>query len=452
MLEGKYRHRFHIQPPEGWLNDPNGSCWFDGKYHIFFQYTPDSPTGEGGRYWGHYVSEDLAHFTYVDTPIVTDTEWDSDGVYSGTAYTGDGVLEAYYTGNVKYPGDYDYINEGRGHNVLRVDFKDGIHPGEKQLLLTNDDYPSDLSCHVRDPKVWKSGEAYYMLLGMRSRTSKGGLLLMKSPDRKKWSLAREYFPENDFGYMLECPDYFTVDGRQFVGFCPQGMRHESDRFQNTYESGYCELNGDIIGSASDEELSRQISIECFQEWDKGFDFYAPQTFTTPDGRQILIGWAGVPDAGYENAPAIAEGWQHSMTLPRELKAKNGKLYQLPVRELDTRHEKQITAPEGGAWDMTLEFDNVSDAELFRLNDDLIFSVKDGRLRLEFLNDTGDGRTVRHAESSPVKKIRLIFDRSLLEIFVNDGETVFTTRYYPEDPDDIILKSDNAKSLEGWTIV
>ena len=94
MLEGKYRHRFHIQPPEGWLNDPNGSCWFDGKYHIFFQYTPDSPTGEGGRYWGHYVSEDLAHFTYVDTPIVTDTEWDSDGVYSGTAYTGDGVLEA----------------------------------------------------------------------------------------------------------------------------------------------------------------------------------------------------------------------------------------------------------------------------------------------------------------------------------------------------------------------
>ena len=141
-----------------------------------------------------------------------------------------------------------------------------------------------------------------------------------------------------------------------------------------------------------------------------------------------------------------------MTLPRELKAKNGKLCQLPVKELDTRHEKQITAPEGGAWDMTLEFDNAFDSELFRLNDDLIFSVKDGRLRLEFLNDTGDGRTVRHAESSPVKKIRLIFDRSLLEIFVNDGGTVFTTRYYPENPDDIILKSDNAKSLEGWTIV
>lgn len=470
------------------MNDPNGSCYFNGQYHIFFQYSPNSPLGSGGRFWGHYVSDDLAHFTFVDTPIVTDTEWDSDGAYSGTAYTADGVMEIYYTGNVKHPGNFDYINEGRGHNVIRVDFEDGIHPGEKKLLLTNDDYPSDLSCHVRDPKVWKKDDAYYMLLGMRSRASKGGLLLMKSADRVRWFPVREIYPKDDFGFMLECPDYFTADGVQAVAFCPQGMMHHKNRFQNVYESGYCILDsdGNTLQDCNDEKnsflglektdsciLDGLISIDNFHEWDMGFDFYAPQTFTAPDGRQILIGWAGVPDAEYGNDPAIAEGWQHSLTLPREIRYRKGKFYTRPVKELESRRGKKITDfskkensateaisgngfecdLETGAWDVEMSMNAADDGLLFMLNNDVQLLVKDGIVNLIFSGNEGCGRTERHAEliDGRVSNVRAIFDRSLLEIYINDGEVVFTTRYYPENPDMIHFRTECADSAAGWLI-
>lgn len=489
MVEGKYRHRFHILPPQGWMNDPNGSCYFNGQYHIFFQYSPNSPLGSGGRFWGHYVSDDLAHFTFVDIPIVTDTEWDSDGAYSGTAYTDDGVMEIYYTGNVKHPGNFDYINEGRGHNVIRVDFKDGIHPGEKQLLLTNDDYPSDLSCHVRDPKAWKKDDAYYMLLGMRSRASKGGLLLMKSADRLRWFPVREIYPKDDFGFMLECPDYFTADGVQAVAFCPQGMVHHRNRFQNIYESGYCILDsdGNTRQDCNDEKnsflglektdsciLDDLISIDNFHEWDMGFDFYAPQTFTAPDGRQILIGWAGVPDAEYCNDPAIVEGWQHSLTLPREIRYRKGKFYTTPVKEFELRRGKKITDfskeensateaisgngyecdLETGAWDVEMSMNAADDGLLFMLNNDVQLQVKDGIVSLIFSGNKGCGRTERHAElmDGIVSNVRAIFDRSLLEIYINDGEVVFTTRYYPENPDMIHFRTECADCAAGWLII
>lgn len=489
MIEGKYRHRFHIQPPQGWMNDPNGSCYYNGKYHIFFQYSPNSPLGSGGRFWGHYVSDDLAHFIFVDIPIVTDTEWDSDGAYSGTAYTDDGVMEIYYTGNVKHPGNFDYINEGRGHNVIRVDFKDGIHPGEKQLLLTNDDYPSDLSCHVRDPKAWKKDDAYYMLLGMRSRASKGGLLLMKSADRLRWFPVREIYPKDDFGFMLECPDYFTADGVQAVAFCPQGMVHHRNRFQNIYESGYCILDsdGNTRQDCNDEKnsflglektdsciLDDLISIDNFHEWDMGFDFYAPQTFTAPDGRQILIGWAGVPDAEYCNDPAIVEGWQHSLTLPREIRYRKGKFYTTPVKEFELRRGKKITDfskeensateaisgngyecdLETGAWDVEMSMNAADDGLLFMLNNDVQLQVKDGIVSLIFSGNKGCGRTERHAElmDGIVSNVRAIFDRSLLEIYINDGEVVFTTRYYPENPDMIHFRTECADCAAGWLII
>ena len=471
------------------MNDPNGSCYYNGKYHIFFQYSPNSPLGSGGRFWGHYVSDDLAHFIFVDIPIVTDTEWDSDGAYSGTAYTDDGVMEIYYTGNVKHPGNFDYINEGRGHNVIRVDFKDGIHPGEKQLLLTNDDYPSDLSCHVRDPKAWKKDDAYYMLLGMRSRASKGGLLLMKSADRLRWFPVREIYPKDDFGFMLECPDYFTADGVQAVAFCPQGMVHHRNRFQNIYESGYCILDsdGNTRQDCNDEKnsfsgpektdsciLDDLISIDNFHEWDMGFDFYAPQTFTAPDGRQILIGWAGVPDAEYCNDPAIVEGWQHSLTLPREIRYRKGKFYTTPVKEFELRRGKKITDfskeensateaisgngyecdLETGAWDVEMSMNAADDGLLFMLNNDVQLQVKDGIVSLIFSGNKGCGRTERHAElmDGIVSNVRAIFDRSLLEIYINDGEVVFTTRYYPDNPDMIHFRTECADCAAGWLII
>ena len=54
------RALYHLMPPAGWLNDPNGLCWYKGRYHVFFQYSPFTPQG-GMKMWGHYSSPDLLH-------------------------------------------------------------------------------------------------------------------------------------------------------------------------------------------------------------------------------------------------------------------------------------------------------------------------------------------------------------------------------------------------------
>ena len=66
-----YRQRFHLMPPVGWMNDPNGLCRFGEWYHVFYQYGPFDPTG-GVKHWGHYRSRDLLHWEQLK--IITDSK------------------------------------------------------------------------------------------------------------------------------------------------------------------------------------------------------------------------------------------------------------------------------------------------------------------------------------------------------------------------------------------
>ena len=107
LREGdRTRLRFHLMPPVGWMNDPNGLCWYRGNYHVFYQYGPFDPTG-GVKHWGHWTSPDLIHWTQQPTAMYPDQPWDVHGVYSGSALVEDDALYLYYTGNVKFAGDYD---------------------------------------------------------------------------------------------------------------------------------------------------------------------------------------------------------------------------------------------------------------------------------------------------------------------------------------------------------
>ena len=69
-----YQHKFHIMPPQGWLNDPNGSCYYKGSYHIFFQYSKDDVNG-GLKTWGHYTSKDLVTFKFEGEAVFPDSKW-----------------------------------------------------------------------------------------------------------------------------------------------------------------------------------------------------------------------------------------------------------------------------------------------------------------------------------------------------------------------------------------
>ena len=199
----------HLMPPTGWLNDPNGLCWYKGRYHVFFQYSPFESNG-GLKFWGHYSSEDMISWRYEGVPLLPDSIYDCHGVYSGSAIAEKDKLHLFYTGNIKMDGDYDYINNGRQSSTLHVESEDGVHFGTKEVAVSWEDYPKNYTCHIRDPKVWKDGEEYRMILGGRQKSDQGAVLFYKSEDLKNWKFDHELTTENAFGYMWECPDYFTL--------------------------------------------------------------------------------------------------------------------------------------------------------------------------------------------------------------------------------------------------
>lgn len=92
------RPGFHLTPPVGWMNDPNGFCFYHGAYHLFFQYYPYD-TVWGPMHWGHATSADLLHWTYLPCALAPDTDADAAGCFSGSAAPlPDGRLLLMYTG------------------------------------------------------------------------------------------------------------------------------------------------------------------------------------------------------------------------------------------------------------------------------------------------------------------------------------------------------------------
>lgn len=170
---------------------------------------------------------------------------------------------------------------------------------------------------------------------------------------------------------------------------------------------------------------------------EGFDYYAPQSFAAADGRRIQFGWMGMPDADYTN-PTVEYGWQHCLTLPRVLTQDgNGCLLQAPAAELNAlRGEARQPADSE-----TVETDPCFDLTASPAGDfvltianglTLTYTEADRTCTLRFTDAAiAAGRTERKAVlDAPCRSLRVVGDASSLEIFLNDGAAVLSTRYYP----------------------
>ena len=281
----------HLMPPVGWLNDPNGLCWYKGRYHVFFQYSPFEANG-GLKFWGHYSSEDMISWRYEGVPLLPDSIYDCHGVYSGSAIAEKDKLHLFYTGNIKMDGDYDYINNGRQSSTLHVESADGLHFGTKEVAVSCEDYPENYTCHIRDPKVWKEGEEYRMILGGRQKSDQGAVLFYRSEDLKNWKFDSELTTEKAFGYMWECPDFYPVGDKYVLMFSPMGGKERTSVY--------------------------------------------------------LVGWANAWDwmpFWKDWGPTYQEGWCGFYNIPREaVLAEDNTLKFIPVKELqDLRKNKQEEA-------------------------------------------------------------------------------------------------------------
>ncbi|MDE7359841.1 MAG: glycoside hydrolase family 32 protein [Lachnospiraceae bacterium] len=451
-IEKEQRPDFHLCTRVGWMNDPNGFSYYKGEYHLFYQYHPyDSHWGP--MHWGHAVSEDLLHWRYLPAALAPDTAYDRDGCFSGSAVVlPDGRHLLLYTGVSK---ETQPDGSMRDVQTQCVALGDGVDY-EKYAgnpVLTKKDLPEGSSkFDFRDPKMWQKPDgSYRCVAGNCTEDGDGQVLLFSSPNGIDWKYEKILAANHGrYGRMWECPDFFMLDGKGVLLTSPMDMLpHEFE-----YHNG----NGTLCLIGSYDEETDTFVEEQNQAVDYGIDFYATQTILAPDGRRIMVAWMQNWDTCNLHTPD--QPWLGQMTLPRELSVKNGRLYQNPVRELETlhgeavRHENvtftdviRLKGVEGRKVDMELTVRPADASNIYRKfavrfaqNDTYQTSVSFRPYESIVKVDrkfSGSRRAIIHQRRCLVNhkdgniKMRIILDKFSAEIFVNDGEHVLTATMYTD---------------------
>lgn len=308
-----------------------------------------------------------------------------------------------------------------------------------------------------------------MVLGAQNVALEGEAVLYRSDNLIDWdfigpSAGSQLNGLGRFGYMWECPDMFRLADQDVLVVSPQGLEPEGDKYQNLYQSGY------FIGKTDANTMKLQHGE--FTELDRGFDFYAPQTTLDDKGRRLLIAWMGMTDDMEKYHPTIEKNWIHALTIPRELKLVNNKIYQLPLAELTSLRADETIYPsielEGGkmkqfpevngeALELLLEF-NESVAGIFEINlknnVKLTYDSTNRLFSLERKNFKDGKKEIRRCALEQLNKMHVFLDTTSIEVFLNDGEEVFTARFFSADKDQSITFSSNRTEtfqLKKWTL-
>lgn len=446
------RPSFHLSARTGWMNDPNGFSFYGGRYHMFYQYHPYESKW-GPMHWGHAVSGDLLHWEYFPAALAPDENYDREGCFSGSAVVlPDGRHLLLYTGVSK-----EAQSDGSTRDIQTqcVAVGDGVDY-EKYTgnpVLTKKDLPAGSSqFDFRDPKLWqKSDGSYRCVVGNCTEEGDGQILFFSSPDGFDWKFEKILAAnEKRFGKMWECPDFFLLDGKAVLITSPQDMLPQGFEYHNG--------NGTLALIGSYDGEKETFTEEQNQSIDYGIDFYAPQTILAPDGRRIMIGWMQNWDTCNLHTPD--QPWLGQMALPRELSVKNGRLYQNPIRELETlrgeevRHENvtfsdviSLPGVKGRKVDMELAI-RPADAEniyrkfavRFAQNDvyqtSISFRPYESIVKVD-RKFSGSRRAIIHQRRCQVHnkdgniKLRIILDKFSVEVFVNNGEYALTATMYTE---------------------
>lgn len=451
---------FHIHPPVGRINDPNGLLIKDGVYHVFFQFGPFFPAG--ATFWGHASSEDLIHWTVHDPAIAPDRDYDRNGAYSGNAFLVGDEVWLFYTGNVR-PG-----NVTRASYQCLVTTPDLVHFTKYEGNPIIDTAPEGFTPHFRDPQVWEDTDGTYrMAVGAKRIGNVGAMAFLRSTDLLNWTYEGDLsFPDaggmfDEFGYMWECPNFITMtdevtgETKDVLIFSPQGIPAREEHFRNIFAVGY------VVGRLEGTEFHEATDIT---EMDMGFEYYAPQVFKRAPGDEgpvTYISWVG--NSATDDHPSLdAYGWIHCLTVPRTLTLHDGKLRQQPVvgRELElapltvggrtlTDETATLTELDGIrsfllALRLNLAGATRADLRLGTAECHISVAFADGRL-------TVDRSTSRYPQSHDARKmvrsltlpegdeidLLVVHDRSVTELYLAEGEIVFSLRSFLQ-PDDFAV--------------
>ncbi len=356
---------YHYRPKKGWINDPNGLVYFQGYYHVFYQHSPnyEVPWKEP-MHWGHARTKDFLHWEELPIALYPDTQYDKNGCWSGTAIVKDNVLFLIYS---SIRSDDTVTNEQTvsiAYSTNGVDFK----KYENNPVIAS--YPIDGGPDFRDPAVCMVGEQYYCIMATGHPASqKARLLLYKSNDLFHWEYV-DVVSEWEQCRYAECPSLVAAENGRYLltaSVCPLEQEHY---FSVMY--GFFEGN--------------KFKVEYRAEIDKGPDQYAGQVFQDHKGRNLMISWLpGWKYSGY------AEKDVGCLSLPKELRFQNGKIYGYPPKELQP---------------------------LLKDSDECCKRTEDGFIIAR------EGREPVVC-SCKIDELKILRDSYIVEVFVNGGESIYS---------------------------
>lgn len=449
----RYRHSYHAMPEIGWCNDPNGFVYFGGKVHLFYQYNPYSSAWDT-MHWGHATSKDFVKWEYQPVALAPDMPYDESGCFSGSAIEKDGMLYLMYTGV-----------DSNGNQQQCIAFSpDGIEFTKPLVdpVISSAQVGAGMSTKdFRDPYVFSREGVYYSIVGTKAE-ARGNIALYRSVDLLNWEFVGYCMngtdPKSDNFYQLnavyECPCFAGVDGKQILICSPQFLPQDGCKFENVHSVVY-------MAGGFDFDTGR-FHYDKFEEIDGGFDFYAAQTTAMPDGRVILTAWMQMWDRFLPSQP---DGWAGAMILPRELRYKNGRLYQNPVREIEKYRAGKIEKKDialgaepvrieglaGDTLELTAEFEEGNaeqfGVKLFEGEDHETLVYYDAERQEVTLDRSRSGVVIEGVEANnstrsvsvPVSdgkiKFRIFLDNTSVEVFVNDGYAALTANVYADESDE-----------------
>ncbi len=490
----------HIAARAGWINDPNGLSYVDGRYQVYLQHHPYSAEW-GPMHWAHVSSADMVTWQREPIAMAPSIEEDKAGVFSGSAIVrDDGVLAVFYTGH-RYRNGVDEKIGNLQVQCLALS-RDGGRTFEKRGMVI--DCPEGF-WHFRDPKVWKQADGlWYLVVGASTLERRGQVWLYRcgDPALETWEFDRVLYEDPDPGvFMLECPDFFPLLRSGESGAVPGAGASEDVRWvlvfspMGTTPHGYVERNGNnavyVVGDWSPGGDFTEVSGH--RPSDAGANYYAPQSFPAPDGRRVLYGWMG--SFASPEPTRAADNWCGQLTVPRELRLSPGgdSVLTLPVAEVaalraGTRdfgafdlgiNEDRVLMEDVGAAGVDAGGEGASGAVDVELELDLARTTAErvdlvihrtpsgaqtvvcwddqsGRVWLDRrLSGEGDRgyRSVPVPDSiAPtgaavgdrgVLRLRVVIDRGSVEVFVGEGEGVMSSLVFPPaGPRELALASES----------
>lgn len=444
-----YRHHYHLMAPIGWINDPNGFVYFDGYYHLFYQFHPyDSVWGP--MHWGHAKSKDLVQWEDLPVALAPTEEYEADGCFSGSAIEKDGKLYLMYTGHYERNGikkevqcmaiseDGIHFEKYAGNPVISESHIDGIAAIED----------------FRDPKVFKKGTVYYSVIASKTADERGQILLFQSEDLLNWTFKSVLLEgKTHQGIMWECPDLFHLDGKDVLLMSPIEMQQEGNAYQN--------LNSTVAFIGTVDWTTGRLAVNNYQEIDSGLDFYAPQTCIDAQNKRIMIAWMQMWS---RNMPTNDLGhlWAGAMTLARELSVEQNQLIQKPIQSIYSFIQNKKTIQKKELMDATLLCDGLTAEasylkfsatikethqltfEIAKSDNESVIVIYDVAEELLSISrtkvgDTITGSEVEHLDTRKAKvalindQLQLEFfrDTSSIEIFTG-GPVTMTMNFYKKE--------------------